>query len=352
MISYPVTEFGKPLQRVLRDTPVPTGSEVLIHVGSCGVCHSDVHMHDGYFDLGGGNKLDMTKSMVLPRTMGHEVAGTVVAMGPDVKGVALGDRRVVYPWIGCGQCGQCRAGREQLCGKPAALGAHREGGFSDHLLVPHSQYLIAYGALSEEQACTYACAGLTAFSALKKLAHVTLSDTAEPLLIIGAGGVGLSGIRLAKHMYGVSPIVVETDASKTDLALAAGASQVIDPTADGAARALVKATGGGVAAAIDFVGAGASFSFGYGALRKGGTMVSVGLMGGSATVVPAMLSMKALTVIGSYTGSLPEMIELMALAGTGVLPELAFNTQPLEQVTQALDDLRTGKVRGRTILKP
>jgi alcohol dehydrogenase/propanol-preferring alcohol dehydrogenase len=127
---------------------------------------------------------------------------------------------------------------------------------------------------------------------------------------------------------------------------------VIDPTADGAARALVKATGGGVAAAIDFVGAGASFSFGYGALRKGGTMVSVGLMGGSATVVPAMLSMKALTVIGSYTGSLQEMTELMALAGTGVLPDLPLTTQPLDNVTQALDDLRSGKIRGRTILKP
>jgi D-arabinose 1-dehydrogenase-like Zn-dependent alcohol dehydrogenase len=352
MISYPVTEFGKPLQRALRDTPVPTGTEVLIRVGSCGVCHSDAHMHDGYFDLGGGNKLDMTKSMILPRTMGHEIAGTVVAMGPDATGIAIGDQRVVFPWIGCGACGQCRAGREQLCNKPAAIGAHREGGFADHVVVPHGKYLLSYGALAQEQACTYACAGLTAYSALKKLAHVPLSDAAEPLLIIGAGGVGLSGIRLAKQMYGVSPIVVETDASKTELAIAAGASQLIDPTADGAARALVKATGGGVAAAIDFVGAGASFSFGYGALRKGGTMVSVGLMGGSATVVPAMLSMKALTVIGSYTGSLQEMTELMALAGTGVLPDLPLTTQPLDQVTQALDDLRSGKIRGRTILKP
>jgi D-arabinose 1-dehydrogenase-like Zn-dependent alcohol dehydrogenase len=245
MISYPVTEFGKPLQRALRDTPVPRGTEVLIRVGSCGVCHSDVHMHDGYFDLGGGNKLDMTKSMILPRTMGHEIAGTVVAMGPDAKGVAVGDQRVVFPWIGCGNCGQCRAGREQLCNKPAAIGAHREGGFADHVVVPHGKYLLSYGALAQEQACTYACAGLTAYSALKKLAHLPLSDAAEPLLIIGAGGVGLSGIRLAKQMYGVSPIVVETDASKTELALAAGASQVIDPTADGAVRALVKSTGGG-----------------------------------------------------------------------------------------------------------
>ncbi len=352
MIAYPLAEFGKPLQQALRPTPTPTGTQVLLRIGSCGVCHSDVHMHDGYFDLGHGNKLDMTKSMVLPRVMGHEIAGTVVAIGDQVTGIKLGDARVLFPWIGCGVCGQCSVGREQLCSKPAAIGAHRDGGFADHVLVPHAKYLLDFGALTEEQACTYACAGLTAYSALKKLAHVALNNTTEPLLIVGAGGVGLSGIRLAKHMYGVSPIVVEIDASKAQAALDAGASQVIDPSAEGAARALVKATSGGVAAGVDFVGAGASFAFAYGALRKGGTMISVGLMGGATPFVPAMHSMKALSVIGSYTGSLQEMTELMALAGTGVLPDLPLTTQPLDQVTQALDDLRTGKIRGRTILKP
>ena len=351
MLSYQVEAFGKPLAQVIRDTPVPQGSEVIVKVGSCGVCHSDVHLHDGYFDLGGDAKLDMTRTVQPPRTLGHEIAGTVVAVGPDVnpsQGVKVGDRRVVFPWIGCGACSLCAAGNEHLCNKPAALGIHRDGGFADHVSVPHPRYLLDYGALPEEQACTYACSGLTAWSALKKVAPLGPKDA---LLIIGAGGVGLSGIRLARKLFETPPIVVELDKSKWDIAREAGAGEVIDPNADGALKALMKSTGG-VAAAIDFVGAGATFNFGFSALRKAGKLVCVGLFGGSTPIVPAMVSMKAVTVMGSYVGSLAEMQELMAIAKDGSLPNLPLTSQPLSTATDALADLRAGRIRGRTILKP
>jgi alcohol dehydrogenase/propanol-preferring alcohol dehydrogenase len=350
VLSYQVQEFGKPLAQVIRETPAPQGSEVIVKVGSCGVCHSDVHLHDGYFDLGDA-KLDMTRTVQPPRTLGHEIAGTVVAVGPDVKpeqGVKVGDRRVVFPWIGCGACSLCAAGNEHLCNKPAALGIHRDGGFADHVSVPQPKYLLDYGSLPEEQACTYACSGLTAYSALKKVAPLGAKD---PLLIIGAGGVGLSGIRLARKLFEAPPIVVELDKSKWDIAREAGAGEVIDPTADGALKALVKATGG-VAAAVDFVGAAATFNFGFGALRKAGKLVCVGLFGGSTPLAPAMVSMKAVSVIGSYVGSLAEMQELMAIARSGKLPNLPLISQPLATAAQALADLRAGKTRGRAILKP
>jgi len=349
MISYQVETYGRPLAQVLRDTPKPTGSEVVVSIGSCGVCHSDVHLHDGYFDLGGDVKLDMSRAMQLPRTLGHEIAGTVVAVGPDAQGVEVGDRRVVFPWIGCGTCALCAAGTEHLCNAPRALGVHRDGGFASHVVVPHARYLCDYGSLPEEQACTYACSGLTAYSALKKIAPFGASDS---LLIIGAGGVGLSGIRLARQMFGASPIVVEPDQTKWDIAREAGAGQCIDPGADGALKALLKATGGGVAAAIDFVGAASSFAFGFGALRKAGKLVCVGLFGGATPIVPAMVSMKAASVIGSYVGSLSEMEELMAIARSGVLPAMPVNLRPLAQATEAVEDLRAGRVRGRTILRP
>src|SRR5258706_3453658 len=268
MLCYQVETFGRPLAQVLRDTPQPQGSEVLMKVGSCGVCHSDVHLHDGYFDLGGDARLDMTRTVKPPRTLGHEIAGTVVAVGPDARGVKVGDRRVVFPWIGCGQCSLCQAGNEHLCNAPQALGIHRDGGFADHVLVPQGKYLLDFGSLAEDQACTYACSGLTAYSALKKAGPLGTND---PLVIIGAGGVGLSGIRLARQMFGVAPIVVEIDRAKWNIAREAGAGQVIDPTADGALKALLKATGG-VAAVVDFVGAGSTFTFGFGALRKGGKL--------------------------------------------------------------------------------
>lgn len=349
MISYQVETFGRSLAQVMRDTPQAQGSEVVVSIGSCGVCHSDVHLHDGYFDLGGEARLDMSRAMQLPRTLGHEIAGTVVAVGPDAQDVRIGDRRVVFPWIGCGQCSLCAAGNEHLCNAPRALGVHRDGGFASHVVVPHPRYLIAYDGLPEEQACTYACSGLTAFSALKKVAPLGQSDS---LLIIGAGGVGLSGIRLARHMFGVSPIVVERDHGKWDIAREAGAGQVIDPDADGALKALLKSTGGGVAAAIDFVGAAASFAFGFGALRKAGKLVCVGLFGGATPIVPAMVSMKAASVIGSYVGSLSEMQELMVIARSGVLPDMPVNLRPLAEATDAVADLRAGHVRGRTILRP
>ena len=347
MISYQVDTFGRPLAQVVRDIPTPQGSEVVLKVGSCGVCHSDVHLHDGFFDLGNDVKLDMTRTVKPPRTLGHEIAGTVVALGPDAHGVKVGDKHVVFPWIGCGNCSLCAAGQEHLCNSPQALGIHRDGGFATHTVVPHARYLLDYGNLAEEQACTYACSGLTAYSALKKVAPLGPQD---PLLIIGAGGVGLSGIRLARQMFDTAPIVVELDKSKWDMAREAGAGELIDPTADGALKSLMKATGG-VAAAIDFVGAAATFNFGFNALRKAGKMVCVGLFGGATPIVPAMVSMKAVSVTGSYVGSLQEMQELMAIARTGVLPDLPLGTQALDTATQALEDLRAGRIRGRTILK-
>ena len=127
---------------------------------------------------------------------------------------------------------------------------------------------------------------------------------------------------------------------------------MIDPSADGAGKALLKATGGGVAAAIDFVGAGASFAFGFAAVRKAGRLVCVGLYGGATPVSPALLAMKALHISGSYVGSLAEMHELMAIARRGTLPPLPVATRPLAEASAAMADLKAGRVRGRMILRP
>lgn len=349
MIAWQVEEFGKPLAQVLRDTPQPQGSEVLLRVAACGVCHSDLHLHDGYFLLGEGQRLDLSRGIAPPRTLGHEIVGTVSALGPDASDVAIGERRVVYPWIGCGRCNLCAAGNEHLCNAPRGLGVQRDGGFADHVLVPHPRYLLAFDPLPPEQACTLACAGVTAYSALRKAAPLAAADA---LLIIGAGGVGLSAIRLARKLFEQAPIVAEIDRDKWDLAREAGAGELIDPAAPDAVKALIKATGGGVAVAIDFVGAAATFAFGLATLRKAGKLVSVGLFGGGAQVMPALVALKAVQICGSYVGSLQEMHELMALARAGTLPPLPVTTMPLADVALALAALRAGRVRGRAVLIP
>jgi alcohol dehydrogenase/propanol-preferring alcohol dehydrogenase len=348
MTSWQVEQFGKPLVQAMREAPVPTGSEVVLRISHCGVCHSDVHMQDGYFALGGEHRLDLSRTVQPPRTLGHEIAGTVVALGPDAQGVQPGDRRVAFPWIGCGSCALCNAGDEHLCSTPRALGVARDGGFATHVVLPHPRYLVDPGAMPQEQACTYACAGLTAYSALRKVGPLADGDA---LLVLGAGGVGLSGIRMARRLCNIAPIVAEPDRAKWDLARAAGAVEVIDPSDPAALKALVKATRGGAAAVVDFVGSGNSFDFGYGALRKGGKMVCVGLLGGASSIVPAMVALKAVSIVGSYVGSLQELQELMAFAREGTLPPLPVTLRPLAEANAALDALRAGQVRGRTVLQ-
>ena len=163
-----MTAYGRPLERSEAASPEPRGAEVLLRVGACGVCHSDVHLWEGSFDLGGGKRLDLTAGRDLPHTLGHEIAGEVVAVGPGATGVAAGDRRVVYPWLGCGACARCAAGDEHLCAAGRPVGVGHAGGFADHVLLPHPRCLFEYAPLDEALAATYACSGLTAYGALDR----------------------------------------------------------------------------------------------------------------------------------------------------------------------------------------
>jgi D-arabinose 1-dehydrogenase-like Zn-dependent alcohol dehydrogenase len=349
MQSYRVTKFGEPLEVVREANPSPQGSEVLLRVAGCGVCHSDIHLWDGYFDLGNGKKMPFGGEKTLPLTLGHEVAGEVVALGPGAKGVALGDRRLIFPWIGCGECSYCMGGNEHLCGKPRALGVQKHGGYADHILVPHPRYLLDYQGIAMELACTYACSGLTAYSALSKAGKLT---DADPLLIVGAGGVGMAGIRLAKAVTGVAPIVADIDDKKLEAAKAAGAREVINSSAPDAAKRLFTMTGGGVAAAVDFVGAETSFNFAVGALRKGGRGIVVGLFGGAFTMPIPMFVFRAISITGSYVGSLSEMRDLLALAKAGHVQPIPLTKRPLAEAGATLADLKAGKIVGRVVLMP
>ena len=196
MISYQLTQFGQPLSRIKRTSPIPVGDEVLLRVSACGVCHSDVHLSDGFFDLGPGRRVDLSKGRELPLTLGHEISGEIVAIGPTCTGVSVGDQRVVYPWLGCRMCAVCTDGQEHLCASPRSLGVVLDGGFADHVIVPHVRYLFDLSAVDPALACTYACSGLTAYSALMKVKAVAAG---RHVLLIGAGGVGLAALSPRAH---------------------------------------------------------------------------------------------------------------------------------------------------------
>ena len=343
MIAYETTEPGAPLARVEKETPAPTGTQVLLKTVACGVCHSDIHLHDGAFELGNGKKLDVAQA---GQILGHEIFGEVVAIGPDADGVSIGDRRVVYPWIGCGDCAACQRGDEHLCTPGKALGIVRPGGFADHVLIPHSRYLFDKGLVADSLAATYACSGLTAYGALNKVGDLGSLDR---VVIIGAGGVGMMAIQIALSVFGVNPIVVDIDEGKLESARQLGVEDTFNSSDPQTVKEIRKSTGGAYAA-IDFVGAEASVNFGLGCLRKGGKLIIVGLYGGSLTTPIPFIPMNARIIHGSYVGTLQEMGELMTLVREGKIAPIEILERPLAEATEALADLKAGRVRGRQVL--
>jgi D-arabinose 1-dehydrogenase-like Zn-dependent alcohol dehydrogenase len=346
MYRQSLVAYGEPLCETIVDCPVPRGSEVLVRVERCGVCHSDLHLQDGYFALGGDKRLDITKDRALPFTLGHEVAGVVESIGSDVDAAIVGRRLAVYPWIGCGSCAACRAGKENLCSAHRHLGVAVDGGFASHVLIPHPRYLLDYAPLSAAFAGPLMCSGLTAYSALKHL-----GDRAEggPVLLVGLGGVGMMGLAIALALFRQPPIVADIDADKRNAAVAAGAAAAYDPS-DAQARRAVMAATGGVLAACDFVGSDRSLQFSTGVLARGGKVVVTGLLGGTFAMAAAMFAIKAITIEGTLTGTLAEARELLELARAGKIAPIPTHERPFGEAQAALDDLRAGQVVGRTVL--
>ena len=336
MRSFQVCTCGEPLQCNEYPTPTPTGTEVLLKVVAAGVCHSDIHLSDGYFDLGGGKRMSLQdRGMKLPVTLGHENVGEVVAVGPQAQGVKIGDRRLVAPWMGCGECGVCKRGDEQLCTKPSSIGVFRDGGYSTHMMVPHPRYLFDIGDIPPDRAAPLACSGVTTYSALKKVGPTL---TTEPTVIIGAGGLGLMCLSLHKAMGGHSAIVVAIAPATRDAATKAGAAAVIDGAAPDATQQIIAATKGGAWAVIDLVGSAATARLAIDSLSKGGKLIVVGLYGGEITMSLPPFPMRAITIQGSYTGSLTETRELIDLVKRTGLPAVPTATKRLDEVNSVLSD--------------
>jgi alcohol dehydrogenase, propanol-preferring len=351
MRSYDVVEFGAPLKPSEKPTPRPQGTEVLLRMLAAGVCHSDLHIWEGWYDLGGGKKLTVRdRGLVPPLTMGHEIVGEVVALGPEATGVKPGDKRLAHPWIGCGACAVCRRGEEQLCATPRFLGVQKPGGYADHVLVPHPRYLLDLGRLTPAQAAPFACSGVTAFGALRRVGEAVF--TQQPILVIGAGGLGLMCLSLLKALGGLGAVVADIDPGKRAAALKAGAIAAVDAGARDAVQQVQAAARAPIGAAIDFVGASATARLGIDAIAKGGKYVIVGLFGGDITLSLPLLPMRAIAVQGSYVGSLAEMRELLALVATGKVPPVPINERRLDEANAVLEELKAGRILGRAVLTP
>jgi alcohol dehydrogenase, propanol-preferring len=339
----------KPLQLIETPAPQPKGAEVLVAISHCGVCHTDLHFWEGEFNLGHGKKVTLAdRGTKLPMALGHEIVGRVVAIGDDVKDVKIGDRRIVYPWIGCGKCPACASGNENMCANQTSLGLSTNGGFATHVLVPHPRYLIDLGGVDPALASTFACSGITVLGAIKKLGPVH-PDSA--ILIIGAGGLGHAAISTLKAMNHRNIIVADIDEAKRQSALIAGATAVVDARKDDVAAKIVEAAGGPLLYAIDFVNNTRTAAFADAALGKGGIQVLVGVAGGEMDLSLNKMVFGARTIMGTNAGNIDDLREVVALAKSGKLSPIPISRLPMGEVNEAMRRLNAGAVTGRIVLE-
>ena len=344
MYSYDVVEWGKPLQRRERETPTPTGTQVLLKLKYSGVCHSDVHIRDGYFELGGGKRFHMSdRGMNPPVTLGHEPFGTVIAAGPEAGDVPIGQDRLVCPWIGCGNCVRCHEGQDNHCMQQRYVGIQLPGAYADHLLIPHPRYLVDASGIDPAWAATLSCSGLTTYSAVRQLGTIPPD---EWVAVMGAGGLGLAAIGILRALGHERIIAVDIDPAKFDAARAAGAVATVNGRDAQAAEQILTAAGGPIFGAIDLVASGETASLAMGVLRKGGKLIVVGLYGGEIPVSLVMLVQRAWMLQGSNVGTVAELKELVALARSGKLKQLPIEKRTLADVSHTLDQLKAGEIRG------
>jgi propanol-preferring alcohol dehydrogenase len=333
------------------ETPKAKGSQVLIKVQSSGVCHSDIHLWEGGYEGIEGQFLKTTdRGVKYPLTPGHEIAGIVDNLGEEAQGFSKNEKVLVYPWIGEGLCPACRSGEENLCDKPRSLGVYMEGGYAEYVLVPSYKYLLKMDdEMDTNASATLSCSALTAYGAVK---NTTLKPN-DNVVIVGAGGLGLMAIQLAKAVTGSKIIAMDLDDEKLRAAKKNGADNTINSKKEDPVKVVMELTDKiGADAVIDFVNASKTVETDMQFLRRRAKLVLVGLFGGELKLNLVSMPTRAYRLIGSYTGTLNDMIELVSLARRGVIKPLVSNRFKLNQATEALKMLKEGKILGRGVINP
>jgi propanol-preferring alcohol dehydrogenase len=349
MDVWALTEWDTPLQKIRQPVPIAKGTEVLIRVTHSGVCHSDLHTAEGFYNIGGGQRFYVKdRGIKLPIALGHEILGEVAAVGPNAGPLSIGSLQIVYPWLGCGSCTRCSQEEDNMCSAQRGLGTLQNGGFAEYVVVPHPKYLVDLGDLDPAMACTFGCSGITTLSAVKKILPLPPD---EPVLLIGAGGLGLAAISVLRafgHKFIVSADISD---EKLAAAAAAGATKTINTSGPSALQNVLTATNGPVIGVIDFVNSSDTAALVYSLVGKGAKWVQVGVMGGSIELSLVANIFKGLTIFSNITGNLDELRSLVQLAKDGKLGTVPIQKMPWDSVNEAMELLKAGKVTGRVVLE-
>ena len=330
--------------------PKPKSDQVLVRVESAGVCHSDLHLWEGGYAGPQGVFMKVEdRGVKFPLTPGHEIAGTIEEVGESVRAFSKGDEVLVYPWIGEGTCPACRIGEENICDSPQSLGVYQDGGYSEWVLVPSHKYLVKLQGLDPNSSASLACSGLTAYTAVKK----TEAQPGQTLVIVGAGGLGLMAVQLAKAITNARIAIVDIDEKKLAEARRLGADETINSAAGDPVKGVKDITNNlGAETVIDFVNNGKTAPNSLNMLRKRGRLVMVGLFGGSLELNLPLVPLRAFTLTGAYTGKFADLVELVALAKMNKIQSLVSRKFTLDQANTALEELKAGKIIGRAVINP
>jgi alcohol dehydrogenase, propanol-preferring len=329
-------EFAGPIVVEEVDIPVPGPGEVLVKVQACGVCHSDLHLAQGDWDMLRG----ITK---MPLIGGHEIAGVVSSVGEGVSDLKIGDR-VGVPWLHwtCGDCEYCRAGRETLCNKQKITGCTVDGGFAEYVKAPASHAARLPDALSAEAAAPLLCAGLTVYKALKNSGIAK----GERLAVFGVGGLGHLAVQIARAM-GAQVCAIDIADDKLELARSLGADWTVNATTEQVPKK-VRAIGGAHVALVTSASA-AAYETALRVLRKGGTLAVVGMPNEPFKVSAVALVAGETRIVASAVGTREDLRELFELVAKFPI-RCHVETRRLEDLPAVFDEMKRGSVLGRVVL--
>ncbi|MGH9023874.1 MAG: alcohol dehydrogenase catalytic domain-containing protein [Acidimicrobiia bacterium] len=324
---------GEPLRTIESGDRRPGEGELLLRVEACGVCHGDVCIADGDWDW-----------VPLPRVIGHEVVGTVEAVGAGVEGTLIG-RRVGVGWLyrSCGSCELCRSGNQMLCAGRLVTGSDVDGGYATQLLAPASRVVEIPAELSSSEAAPLLCAGVSAFNGLRRAGLTAQSRVG----VVGIGGLGHLAIQFARAA-GAFVVAVSRSRDKEKDALVLGADELVAIN-EGDLGGQLARLGGLDVAVVTGVDASVVSSL-VGGMRPNGTLVVLGL-DNEVVLSPVDLCLNQLRVVGSLTGTMDDEAEMLRFAALrGIRP--IIEEFPLDQANAALGRVRRGEVRYRAVLVP
>lgn len=330
-----VRAFDRPL--AIEELPIPTPGpgEVLVRVVASGVCHTDLHAAEG----------DWPVKPALPFIPGHEVVGDVVALGPDVRDVAVGER-VGVPWLhaACGACEFCATGRETLCPRQTNTGYSVNGGYAEYCVANAAFVARIPAGLDPAVAAPVLCAGVTTYKGLKE----TEARPGQWVVVSGIGGLGHMAVQYARAM-GLRVIAVDVADDKLALARTLGAECTVNAATHDAAAEVQRLTDGGAHAALVTAVDVRAFDAALAMLRAGGTCVLVGLPPGAFPTPIFPVVLKRLTVRGSIVGTRADLREALDFAARGLIT-VESTAARLDDVNAIFTNLKRGAITGRVVL--